>query len=92
MPYGVGGGLFSVALSVEDQRVTANPRLAVSQYPALWSPDFPPAWIFKVLTSDHPSCAGASIAQKPAKAWFVFELVGARQKEDKTRVITETIL
>src|SRR2546423_9328333 len=31
------GGLFSVALSRE------SPRLAVSQYPALWSPDFPPA-------------------------------------------------
>src|SRR2546426_385169 len=31
------GGLFSVALSRE------SPRLAVSQHPALWSPDFPPA-------------------------------------------------
>jgi len=31
------GGLFSVALSRE------LPRLAVSQHPALWSPDFPPA-------------------------------------------------
>src|SRR2546423_11236533 len=30
------GGLFSVALSRE------SPRLAVSQHPALWSPDFPP--------------------------------------------------
>src|SRR5439155_10625944 len=31
------GGLFAVALSRE------SPRLAVSQHPALWSPDFPPA-------------------------------------------------
>ncbi len=31
------GGLFSVALSCE------SPRLAVSQHPALWSSDFPPA-------------------------------------------------
>jgi len=31
------GGFFSVALSRE------SPRLAVSQHPALWSPDFPPA-------------------------------------------------
>jgi len=31
------GGLFSVALSRE------LPRLAASQHPALWSPDFPPA-------------------------------------------------
>jgi len=30
-----GGGLFSVALSCE------SPRLAVSQHPALWSPDLP---------------------------------------------------
>ena len=29
------GGIFSVALSV------GSPRLAVSQHPALWSPDFP---------------------------------------------------
>ena len=33
----LAGGLFSVALSRE------SPRLAVSQHPALWSPDFPPA-------------------------------------------------
>ena len=33
------GGLFSVALSV------GFPRLAVSQHPTLWSPDFPPACI-----------------------------------------------
>ena len=30
------GGLFSVALS------SGSPRLAVSQHPALWSPDLPP--------------------------------------------------
>lgn len=35
-PFGTGG-LFSVALSCE------SPRLAVSQHPALWSSDFPPA-------------------------------------------------
>ena len=29
------GGLLSVALSI------GSPRLAVSQHPALWSPDFP---------------------------------------------------
>src|ERR1700750_846578 len=33
------GGLFSVALSRE------SPRLAVSQHPALWSPDFPLALV-----------------------------------------------
>ena len=32
-----GGGLFSVALSV------GLPPLGVTQHPALWSPDFPPA-------------------------------------------------
>ena len=31
------GGLFSVALSLR------SPSLAVSQHPALWSPDFPQA-------------------------------------------------
>ena len=36
----VSGGLFSVALSRE------SPRLAVSQHPALWSPDFPPALFY----------------------------------------------
>ena len=34
-PAEADGGLFSVALSFE------SPRLAVSQHPALWSPDFP---------------------------------------------------
>src|SRR5260370_23379115 len=37
LPGNFSGGLFSVALSRE------SPRLAVSQHPALWSPDFPPA-------------------------------------------------
>ncbi len=34
-PCSLGSGLLSVALSVE------SPRLAVSQHPALWSPDLP---------------------------------------------------
>ena len=34
-PWVQGGGLFSVALSC------GSPRLAVSQHPALWRPDFP---------------------------------------------------
>ena len=33
------GGIFSVALSF------SSPRLGVTQHPALWSSDFPPAWL-----------------------------------------------
>jgi hypothetical protein len=43
------GGLFSVALSLR------SPLLGVTQHPALWSSDFPPANL--VLTSDHPACS-----------------------------------
>jgi hypothetical protein len=43
LPAGAGG-LFSVALSC------GSPRLAVSQHPALWSSDFPPA---SFDASDH---------------------------------------
>ncbi len=46
---GRDGGLFSVALSL------GSPPLGVTQHPALWSSDFPPAnrW----LASDHPACS-----------------------------------
>jgi len=43
------GGTFSVALSL------GSPPVAVSDHPALWSSDFPPAhW----RASDHPACSG----------------------------------
>ena len=46
------GGLFSVALSVE------LPPLGVTQHPALWSPDFPPA------ASRRPATARPSLAHR----------------------------
>jgi len=42
------GGMFSVALSL------GSPPVAVSDHPALWSSDFPPA---RRRASDHPACS-----------------------------------
>ena len=54
------GGLFSVALSFE------SPRLAVSQHPALWSPDFPrrDLAIAPRPTTPPPARGGRSIAER----------------------------
>ena len=49
-----GGGLLSVALS------SSSPRLGVTQHPALWSPDFPPA--APSAAGDHLPCSGHKIA------------------------------
>jgi len=53
------GGLFSVALSFE------SPRLAVSQHPALWSPDFPRRDLATAPrpTAPPPARGGRSIAE-----------------------------
>jgi hypothetical protein len=57
------GGIFSVALSFE------SPRLAVSQHPALWSPDFPRRTTFRrpaATTHRAPARSAGSIAAIPA--------------------------
>jgi hypothetical protein len=66
------GGLFSVALSFE------SPRLAVSQHPALRSPDFPRREPFGPATTPHQ-------LQREARQYRQARARGARRDADYSR-------
>jgi hypothetical protein len=58
---GAIGGVISAALSL------GSPRVAVSDLPVLWSPDFPP--VRSVFTGDLPATSGGRRKPIAGEAW-----------------------
>ncbi len=67
LPASGRGGLLSVALS------SSSPRLGVTQHPALWSPDFPPASLRRSAPAgDHLPCSGSIIRPREDRSFHCY--------------------